>query len=145
MALGNFIAGLKADGLYNNSLIVIYGDHSAFIGTPDSAIQHVPLIVLAPGSNLPAGTDTTPGSHLDVYPTVASLLGIQYPISVLGQDLFSTKTPVVTQRVAGTGAIKFIISNNLKYTGSVEGTFESGTCTTFPSLTPLPIESCQSL
>ncbi len=144
-AIGNFIAGLKASGLYNNSLIVIYGDHSAFIGTPDSQIQHVPLIILAPNTTLPTGVDTTVGSHLDLYPTVASLLGVQYPISVLGQDLFSTKTPVVTQRVAGTGAIKFIISNNLKYTGAVSGAFASGTCTTFPALAPLPVASCQTL
>ena len=75
-ALGTFIAGLKADGLYNNSLIVIYGDHSAFIGTPDSSMQHVPLIILAPNSNLAVGQDATPGSHLDLYPTVADLLGV---------------------------------------------------------------------
>jgi lipoteichoic acid synthase len=144
-ALGNFIVGLKADGLYNNSLIVIYGDHSAFIGTSDSQIQHVPLIILAPNNVIPPGINTTPGSHLDMYPTVADLLGIQYPITVLGQDLFNTKTPVVTQRVAGTGAIKFIISSNLKYTGSIDGIFEHGTCTTFPQAMPVPIASCQTL
>jgi lipoteichoic acid synthase len=144
-ALGNFIAGLKADGLYNNSLIIVYGDHGAFIGTPDSQNQHVPLIILAPGNVLPQGVDPTPGSHLDLYPTVADLLGIRYPNTVLGQDLFATKTPVVTQRVPGTGAIKFIISSNLKYTGSIDGIFGHGTCTTFPQLTPLPITSCQTL
>ncbi|MDE2212974.1 MAG: LTA synthase family protein, partial [Patescibacteria group bacterium] len=144
-ALGNFIAGLKAEGLYNTSLIVIYGDHGAFIGTPDSANQHVPLIILAPGSVLPKGTDTTPGSHIDLYPTVADLLGIQYPLSVLGQDLFTTKTPTVVQRVPGTGAIKFIISADLKYTGSIDGIFEHGTCTAFPGLTPLSIASCETL
>jgi phosphoglycerol transferase MdoB-like AlkP superfamily enzyme len=144
-ALGNFIAGLKADGLYKNSLIVIYGDHSAFIGTPDSQSQHVPLIILAPGNVLPQGIDATPGSHLDLYPTVADLLGIQYPITVLGQDFFTTKTPVVTQRVPGTGAVKFIISSNLKYTGSIDGIFEHGTCTTFPQVMPVPTASCQAL
>jgi phosphoglycerol transferase MdoB-like AlkP superfamily enzyme len=125
-------------------LIAIYGDHGAFIGTPDSQMQHVPLIILAPGTSM-KGVDTTPGSHLDLYPTVADLLGVQYPISVLGQDLFTTKTPVVTQRVAGTGAIKFIINSNLKYTGSVDGVFEHGTCTTFPQLVSVPIASCQAL
>ena len=144
-ALGDFIDGLKKDGLYNNSLIVIYGDHSAFIGTPDSQNQHVPLIILAPGNVLPQGIDTTPGSHLDLYPTVADLLGIQYPITALGQDLFTTKTPVVTQRVPGTGAIKFIIGSNMQYTGSIDGTFEDGTCTTFPALTSLPVASCKTL
>ncbi|MGC9602202.1 MAG: LTA synthase family protein [Minisyncoccia bacterium] len=144
-ALGNFIDGLKKDGLYNNSLIVIYGDHGAFIGTSDSQNQHVPLIILAPGNVLPEGVDQTPGSHIDLYPTVADLLGIQYPITVLGQDLFTTKTPVVTQRVPGTGAVKFIISSDLQYIGSVDGIFGHGTCTTFPRLAPLPAASCQTL
>ncbi len=144
-ALGNFIAGLKADGLYDNSLIAIYGDHSAYIGTTDSDTQHIPLIVLAPGNVLPKGADTTPGSHLDLYPTVADLLGVQYPITVLGQDLFATRTPVVTQRVSGTGAIKFIISSNMKYTSSYDGIFGDGTCITFPSMSPLPVDSCKTL
>ncbi len=144
-ALGNFITGLRTDGLYRNSLIVIYGDHGAFIGTSDSQNQHVPLIILAPGNVLPVGTDRTPGSHLDLYPTVADLLGIQYPSTALGQDLFATRTPVVTQRVPGTGAIKFIISSDLKYTGSIDGIFEHGTCTTFPQLVSLPVTSCQTL
>ena len=145
-ALGDFIAGLKADGLYDKSVIAIYGDHTAFIGTPDSQIQHVPLIILAPGTGtFMQGVDTIPASHLDLYPTVASLLGIQYPINVLGQDLFSTKTPVVTQRVIGTAAIKFIISLNLKYTGAPDSIFGDGTCVTVPAGLPLPVASCQNL
>jgi len=144
MALGKFIAGLKADGLYNNSLIVIYGDHNAFIGTPDSQTNHVPMIMLG-DSSLLQGIDMTPASHIDIYPTVADLLGIHYPISVLGQDVFTTATPVVTQRAAGTGAIKFIISSNLKYTGSADEVFDQGTCTTWPAGTALPVSDCQSL
>ena len=29
-AIGEFIDGLKKDGLYNNSLIFIWGDHGSF-------------------------------------------------------------------------------------------------------------------
>lgn len=143
-ALGNFIAGLKKDGLYDNSVIFIFGDHAAFIGTGDSQTEHVPLIVLTPDNSF-KGIETEPASHLDLYPTAASLLGIQYPISALGQDLFSTKTPVVTQRVAGTGAIKFIMSSNLKYVGAADGAFEDGTCFTMPQLKSVPVTSCQVL
>jgi len=145
MAIGNFIAGLKADGLYDNSLIVIYGDHNAFIGTPDSQTNHVPMIMLG-DSDLLHGTDTAPTSHLDLYPTVADLLGIQYPISVLGQDvLASSSQPVVVQREAGTGAIKFIIGSGLDYTGSADQVFDHGTCASWPAGASLPVNDCQAL
>ncbi len=144
-AIGSFIAGLKADGLYDNSLLAIYGDHEAFIGTPDSQTNHVPLILLAPGAENFSGTDTTPGSHLDLYPTVVDLLGITPPKSILGQDLLTTKTPVVTQRVLGTGAIKFIISSTLRYNGSADGVFGNGTCQSWPAGASLPVSNCQAL
>jgi lipoteichoic acid synthase len=145
-AIGDFIAGLKADGLYGDSIIFIFGDHGAFIGTPDSQNQHVPLIVLTPPNPAFAPrTDITPGSHLDIYPTVADLLGIPYPMSVLGNDLFATTTSVVTQRVTGTGAIKFIISPSLKYAGSIDGVFAHGTCDMLPQASPIPVDSCKTL
>ncbi len=143
-ALGNFVASLKKDGLYQNSIIFIFGDHTAFIGTPDSQTEHVPLIVLTPDSTF-KGIETEPASHLDLYPTAASLLGIQYPITALGQDLFSTKTPVAVQRVIGTGAIKFILSPSLKYTASADGVFEDGTCLSVPKDNTLPTDSCKTL
>ena len=143
-AIGNFIAGLKADGLYSKSVIFIFGDHSAFIGTDDSETQHVPLIMLA-ANNPFAGVNTAPGSHLDLYTTAADLLGIQYPITVLGQDLFNTQTPIVTQRAPGTGSIKFIISSNLKYTGSADGIFGDGSCIALPASTTLPIAACKAM
>ena len=141
-ALGDFIKSLKADGLHDASLIAIYGDHTAFIGTPDSSTEHVPLILLGSSEKL-HGSDAIPASHLDLYPTVADLLGIEPPVSVLGQDVLETKRPVVTARIPGTGAIKFIIGPDFKYTGSADGIFEDGTCVKMPGHTSAPVSSCQ--
>lgn len=143
-SLGAFMDSLKAAGLYDNSLFVIYGDHNAFIGTPDSQTNHVPLILFAPGSSL-TGTNTEPGSHLDLFPTVTNLLDIPTPKTALGQDLLNTKTPVVTQRNTGSGTIKFIISSSLKYTASTDGDFEHGTCQSWPAGAPLPADDCKTL
>jgi phosphoglycerol transferase MdoB-like AlkP superfamily enzyme len=143
-SLGAFMDSLKAAGLYNNSLFVIYGDHNAFIGTPDSLTNHVPMILFAPGSAL-TGTNTEPASHLDLLPTVTNLLDIPTPKTALGQDLLNTKTPVATQRNTGSGTIKFIISATLKYTAATNGTFADGTCQSWPSLGALPVVDCKTL
>jgi phosphoglycerol transferase MdoB-like AlkP superfamily enzyme len=143
-SLGAFMDALKADGLYNNSLFVIYGDHNAFIGTSDSQTNHVPMVLFAPDSAL-TGTNTEPSSHIDLFPTVINLVGVKTPITVLGQDLLNTKTPVVTQRNTGSGTIKFIISSILKYTASTDGDFEHGSCQSWPALSTLLVDDCKTL
>jgi lipoteichoic acid synthase len=143
-SLGAFMDSLKAAGLYDNALFVIYGDHNAFIGTPDSQTNHVPLILFAPGSSI-TGTNTEPGSHIDLLPTVTNLLDIPTPKTALGQDLLNTNTPVATQRNIGSGTIKFIISSTLKYTASTDGDFEDGSCQSWPSGSPLAVDDCNAL
>ncbi|HEY5220943.1 MAG TPA: LTA synthase family protein [Candidatus Paceibacterota bacterium] len=158
-AIGNFINELKQDGLYNNSLIVIYGDHSSYTdiasalgvnNTPFSnfSLQNtqVPLIILEPGSStLPNKIDETPGSHLDLYPTVADMLGVAPPSTVLGQDLLTTKTPVVVARNLVSGTVNTILTNDLAYQASPDGIYADGTCITLPSKAPLPVTACAAL
>ncbi|MDO8489882.1 MAG: LTA synthase family protein [bacterium] len=152
-AIGTFIADLKKFDLYNNSLIVLYGDHGSFTDISnalapnkhlpkDVARQHVPLIMVAPKTTL-AGVNSSPASLIDIYPTVTNLLGLETPRSVLGQDLLNTKTPVMTYRKSSTH-VKYILSNNLSYTAETSGIFERGTCAD-NDLRPLPIESCRKL
>jgi phosphoglycerol transferase MdoB-like AlkP superfamily enzyme len=143
-SLGAFMDSLKAAGLYNNSLFVIYGDHNAFISTSDSQTNHVPMVLFAPNSSL-TGINTEPSSHIDLFPTVTNLVGVKTPKTVLGQDLLNTKTPVVTQRNTGSGTIKFIISSTLKYTASTDGDYEHGNCLSWPELTTLAVDDCKTL
>ncbi|MDB4939926.1 MAG: hypothetical protein JWO40_351 [Candidatus Doudnabacteria bacterium] len=143
-AIGNFIEKLKTSGLYDNSLFVIYGDHNAFIGTADSAANHVPMILIAPGLNI-TGLNSEPASHLDLYPTLANLLGVPAPQIVIGQDLFNAVEPVATQRNIITGTIKFIDSIDKKYISSSDGEFQNGVCQTVPEESILPVGDCQLL
>lgn len=104
-AFGEFINYLKKTGLYNNSMIVVYGDHYGISNNHPKAIaqllgkksvssydlamfQKVPFMIHAPG--LKGGINHTYGGEIDVMPTLLDLLGIpdkQY--LMLGQDLLN--------------------------------------------------------
>lgn len=155
-ALGSFIQQLKQEGLYEKSLIVIIGDHGSYtyggnaLGVKehvpgDLASQHVPLILLAPGTSL-KGVITIPTTHLDIYPTIAHLLGYEPPRSVLGSDAFlSNDSRVALYRKRLTGQISTIETEKLEYHASSDGIFEHGSCKKVPEMTPMSLEECRSI
>lgn len=101
-----FFDDLKEQGLYENSIIVMYGDHYGIsenhnkamakylnkeeITPYDSALlQAVPLYIHIPGSNDGQVMDKVAG-QLDIRPTLLHLLGIETSKDMqLGADLFS--------------------------------------------------------
>ncbi|KFL44559.1 hypothetical protein CH76_01755 [Lysinibacillus sp. BF-4] len=105
-AVKKFFDELKAQGVYDNSIIVMYGDHygisenhnkamSMYLDkeeiTPyDSALlQSVPLFVHIPGSGEGKEMDEVAG-QIDLRPTILHLLGIETSKDLqLGADLFS--------------------------------------------------------
>lgn len=103
-ALRQFIGDLKEAGLYDNSVIVIYGDHygisenhnqamSQFLGkeiTPFESVQlqRVPLIIHVPGQK--GKTISKVSGQVDVRPTLLHLLEIDTKENIeFGTDLFS--------------------------------------------------------
>lgn len=156
--IGKFIEALKQKGLYKNSLIVIFGDHGSFtnIGqalksktekTIFSDLQNtqVPLIILAPSTTL-RGVNTFPASHIDIYPTIANLLGVTRGNNIMmGQDIITTKNPVMTQRNLISGTIKSILTDKIAYHAGTQGLFEDGICVELPSKKRLPLSACQAL
>lgn len=112
-SFGEFLDYLKKTGLYNDSMIVVYGDHYGISNNHPRAIaqllgkksvssydlamfQKVPFMIHAPG--LKGGIDHTYGGEIDVMPTLLDLLGIpdkQY--LMLGQDLLN---PAHSQTIA---------------------------------------------
>ncbi|MCX6721691.1 MAG: LTA synthase family protein, partial [Candidatus Staskawiczbacteria bacterium] len=154
-AIGEFINGLKKDGLYDNSLIFIWGDHGSFTNItsalgnqnnvlPELLNSQVPMILLAPGTNL-KGTTNIPSSHLDIYPTITNLLGITTPKSVLGQDLLNTKNPSETHFKLVSGGVDTILTESLAYQASEDGLFIHGSCESIPNKNILPITDCKNL
>ena len=94
-ALGNFLSYLKQHGWYENSLIIVVGDHGEGLGEHkeethgiflyDSTL-HVPLIFKLPRENagrvVKGQVRTT-----DILPTVLELLGVSPPEKLDGESL----------------------------------------------------------
>ena len=153
-AIGEFIDGLKKDGLYDNSVIFIWGDHGSFTDItpalgkdkdmlPGLTNSQVPLIIL--NSGVQPQEITEPGSHLDIYPTITNLLGITPPDTILGQDLFNDKNPEETLFNLVSGGINTIVTPNLAYQADKDGEFTDAQCITIPDKEPVPIATCQAL
>lgn len=96
-AIGDFVRLLKASGQYDNTTIIITGDHegigvdrATFIKDPAVAAwlspeQYVPLVVL--NSPVSKRYDATMG-QIDLYPTLLDLLGLDdYGWRGLGQSI----------------------------------------------------------
>ncbi|MDQ6420148.1 LTA synthase family protein [Paenibacillus sp. LHD-117] len=134
-ALGEFIADLKARGIWDNSLIVLYGDH---LGLPIYSLDNhemdlmaeiygreytytdminIPLIVVNPGDPAPATYEQL-GGQVDVLPTTANLLGLPLEGQMhFGQDLFNQTYNILPQRYyLPTGS--FLSSEELFMSGS---------------------------
>ncbi len=103
-AFGEFVDRLRDDGLLDRSIVAVYGDHQAFLGKlpelahllgfpAQSEYQHllvrkkVPLLIRLPHGEA-AGVRSVASGHLDIAPTLLSLLGIADANAVmLGNDL----------------------------------------------------------
>lgn len=103
-ALGEFFEDLKQRGLYENSVIVMYGDHNAFQKEQADMLkdlfdfkynnfnwtnlQKTPCFIRFPGMDS-KGLQKTICGELDILPTVANLLGFETP-HAMGKDMFNT-------------------------------------------------------
>jgi lipoteichoic acid synthase len=104
-AIGQLLDDLKRRGLYENTVIVIYGDHNAFLKDQVNMLtglfdykdsnfnwvnlQKTPCFIRFPGMDN-KGLQKTIGGELDILPTVANLLGFEAP-HAMGKDLFNTE------------------------------------------------------
>jgi lipoteichoic acid synthase len=107
-AVEEFFNYLKESGLYDNSVIVLYGDHygisnsrnknlaellgknsSSWSNFDNAALQRVPYMIHIPGQSN-GGINHTYGGQVDALPTLLHLLGVDTSKYIqLGQDLFS--------------------------------------------------------
>ncbi|OJG46427.1 sulfatase [Enterococcus hermanniensis] len=107
-ALKEFFDYMKASGLYDNSIFVLYGDHygisntrnkelapllgkdsSSWTDYDNAQLQRVPFMIHIPGVTT-GGINHTYGGQVDALPTLLHLLGVDSKNYLqLGQDLFS--------------------------------------------------------
>ncbi|WP_047014153.1 LTA synthase family protein [Paenibacillus sp. IHB B 3415] len=115
-AVGTLIDGLKQQGMWDDTVLVLYGDHFGLqpkdvpaeqveeaLGTPyDDRISrfNIPLIIHVPGMEQGQAVERT-GGQLDVLPTVANLLGVSLKdegFTAFGHDLLNIDSNVVGMR-----------------------------------------------
>ncbi|HEM3427712.1 TPA: LTA synthase family protein [Streptococcus suis] len=130
-----FFDYLKATGLYENSVIILYGDHYGISNSrnPDLApligkdsqtwsdfdnamMQRVPYMIVVPGMTN-GGIFDTYGGEIDALPTLEHLLGIKSDNYLqVGQDLLSSQhSQIVALRTAGS----FITPKYTSYEGKI--------------------------
>lgn len=129
-ALGSFIEQLKTNGLYEDSIIVLYGDHKAKYDAftadggnidPNTANgKKVPLMIKLPGETT-GDRSNTPSTLLDIMPTLLNLVGAKPTSPMFGRDLFSDEKPFIYTSTFEDN-YEQVISSDLKYlnTGAKE-------------------------
>lgn len=114
--IGNFVNELKELGIYDESVIAIFGDHSGLHGSPmteeDNELMAkllghtyslkdrftIPFIVTVPGVFNEHIVNTNLGGQIDMMPTLLNLLGIEIKTPIMGQNLFHYKNNLLGMR-----------------------------------------------
>lgn len=129
--LGTFLDGLEKSGIMDNSIIALYGDHSAIPKNNISDLyklmneknnddfhwyqyQKVPFIIHFPGDKY-SGINHIYTGQMDTYPTLANILGINSNY-ILGKDMLNSKEgKVIFRNGSFTDGNIFYISSTDSY------------------------------
>lgn len=130
-AVKKFIEKLKETGLYENSIIVMYGDHYGISENHNAAmeqylekeitpfetvqLQKVPFIIHIPGKEGKTVSDVS--GQIDIRPTLMNLLGIDTSDTLqFGQDVFSKDNQLFTVLRDGSFITdQFVYTNHMLY------------------------------
>ncbi|PHF02578.1 hypothetical protein COF76_04715 [Bacillus wiedmannii] len=132
-SIKKFIERLKAEGMYDDSIIVLYGDHYGISEKHNRAmaqflekdqitefdtlnLQRTPLYIHMPGQT-EGQTISKPTGQIDIKPTILNLLGINTTNDIrFGHDMFSDEyTGFVVLRDGSFITEKYVYTNNTFY------------------------------
>ncbi len=150
--LGELLDGLKHDGLLDDTLLVVEGDHEA--GAPWDEVaeaagfhrdtldwylaDRVPLVVRVPGTQAPRGELRTVAGQADVAPTLLALLGVDpAPLPFIGRNLLGSPGDAPVVRRYG----DWIDSRHLYLAG--QGYSSRRACFDVRSRGEVPLTACQ--
>ncbi|WP_420819578.1 LTA synthase family protein [Paenibacillus pinistramenti] len=154
-AIGELVELMKAQGLWDNTILCIYGDHdNSLTGQADyekflgrslteldmhKIMNQVPLFIHLPDGKM-AGTYTEAEGQLDLAPSLLHLLGISTAAKyMMGSNMFDGNPNHLV--VLRTGAFT---DSRLHYIPSPDGLFENGTCYSEASGEQVGIEQCRA-
>ncbi|GGH37118.1 hypothetical protein GCM10008013_44380 [Paenibacillus segetis] len=150
-AIGTLVQRLKDTGMWDNTMLVFYGDHFGVNSNETSAAEitsklgvpyddkvsrfNIPFIVHIPGQNMGVVSERS-GGQVDMLPTIANLLGVSLKdeqFTALGQDLLNIDRNVFGMRYyLPTGSF---FNDEIMF---VPGKgFEDGTATSLRTLEPI--------
>jgi arylsulfatase A-like enzyme len=130
--VGRLLDALDREGLADNTVIVLWGDHGWQLGDYGLWAKHtnfelatrVPLIVSMPQQRTAGAKCGSPVEFLDVYPTLAEACGLKVPDGLPGRSLrpmlddpsVSVKPVAISQypRGGGTGAGRNLMGYSLR-------------------------------
>lgn len=150
-ALGEFINELKQAGLYDNTILALYGDHHGLnLNMDDNAdkmegflgrtydydeMLRVPMLIHIPESGVTKTISTT-GGQIDFLPTILNIMGIEINQPyVLGQDLSNASDGFVAFTAYLFGGS--FVHNDVMFEISREGIFEGSRAWEIGVNTPL--------
>lgn len=105
--VGAFMDALAAQGLLENTLVVVTADHGEeFLDhqglghgqTLHHEVLHVPLMLRVPGDERPSTRDARTVQQVDIAPTILSLAGVSTAVAFDGRPLFSHRDDEDRQR-----------------------------------------------
>ncbi|MEP0418039.1 MAG: sulfatase [Cyclobacteriaceae bacterium] len=96
--IGRLLNGLKEQKLYNNTIVIIWGDHGYKLGEYGDWCKHsnfeidtrVPLMVRVPGLSNGGSRTESIVETVDIYPTLAEAAGIVLPDHLQGDSFLQT-------------------------------------------------------
>ncbi|MFS0722948.1 LTA synthase family protein [Paenibacillus sp. 1P07SE] len=156
-AFKSFVGELQAADLWEDSIVVFYGDHDnsirdwepfeTFLGEPLSALQRermlrqVPLLIHLPDG---AHAGTYPGGgQLDIAPTLLHLLGIR------PDDHYMLGAPLLTGQPLPEQTVVFrdgaFSSASHYFVPSGDGILAHGTCYSLMTGEPVDVSACEPL
>jgi arylsulfatase A-like enzyme len=86
--LAKLVDGLKQQGLYENTIVIVFGDHGEAFGEsgyfghgdfPIPEVASVPLVIRDPTETIPTGSESDPVQLNDLFPTITDIVGIDPP------------------------------------------------------------------
>jgi phosphoglycerol transferase MdoB-like AlkP superfamily enzyme len=95
-AIGDFMKRAASMPWYSNTIFVFAGDHGAYEGSPYGSLplgySRIPCIIYSPllGGHRDVNA---PGGQIDIFPTVAGLLGGNYVNNTMGIDMLHESRP----------------------------------------------------
>jgi phosphoglycerol transferase MdoB-like AlkP superfamily enzyme len=152
-ALGELVEGMKQQGIWNNTILVFYGDHDNSIQDKEpyeqllgkslssldmsQIMNQVPLLIHLPDGQH-AGIYDEPAGQLDMAPSLLHLLGISTENDyMMGNNLFSNQERFVVLR---SGAFT---DGKLYYIPSPDSRFDNGSCYDLTTRKLADVEKCR--